>query len=456
MLALLGAGLLVGILIALFGGGKADAEEAELAPGPVWHPEPASQDDRIARLRRRAAAEVFNPPTAHPAFIDADSDEPAWTRADTSALAPCPVVLARKVRRAGDDWTETASWLGGLPRLAGADWPRDAGGRPLPFAAQIDLAELAHVGPRSPLPGQGSLAFFLGEGAVIAVPPGSHEFTKPPDDLPPAYEEGGAPLPAQPTRLSRYLFPFWPVEPVAVPLPRDIADGDGDPEAVESAVADTVRERFGEPYGLLMDGDDGTLWWYGVFHLADQLREALDGADRPLAAQSPLEDCPLEERAEQEAAALPAMIEAMDGFTAGRDPWEPLTTEERDLVVEILDEIHRRHGRLVRHTLPQSLEPLQALCVRAMISGSEEAFAALPDHIRARIAGGHRVPASIRHQMFTPRGALDGRDDELLLLQLAPDDLMEWRQEGAWRFRISRQDAALGNWDGARLTREGA
>ncbi|GGB96965.1 hypothetical protein GCM10011494_14290 [Novosphingobium endophyticum] len=449
VLTLLGAGLVLGMLVGLFSTERADADEVDLGPGPVWHPEPHSQDDRIARLRRRAGAEVVERPTGHPAFAEPDAPESA--PADAGGLPPGPVVLARKSRTGDGDWTNSASWLGGLPRLAGADWPRDAQGRPLPFAAQIDLAELARTCPLNPLPHNGSLAFFLGTGAVLSVPPGDHEFTDPPDGLLPAYEEGGAPLPVVPTRLSRYLFPFWPVEPVALTLSKDAPDDDVDPAAAQGAIARIVRERFGEPVASLAEAGDETLWWYGVFHLADQLHEALDSADRIVAADAPLDD-----QTGQEAAALSAMVEAMDGFISNRDPWEPLTAEERDLVVEILDEINRRHGRLVRHVLPDSLAPLRAICIRAMASGAPEAFAALPDEVRARIARGRRVPPGRQHQMLGPD---DGRHDgDLLLLQLASDDLMEWRWGGGgvFRFRIGRPEAAAGDWACARLTFEGA
>ncbi|MFD2134236.1 DUF1963 domain-containing protein [Novosphingobium resinovorum] len=104
-------------------------------------------------------------------------------------------MLVRKQRERRRDWFGDASWLGGLPRLGNAEWPRDEAGTPLPFAAQIDLSELAAARPDMPLPRSGSLAFFLGAGAVVAVPEGIHDFTDPPADLPPAYDEEGCPSP---------------------------------------------------------------------------------------------------------------------------------------------------------------------------------------------------------------------------------------------------------------------
>lgn len=476
VLALLAAGMVLGMIAGLLVGGgrsmKSEMEETMPAPGPVWRPEPLSSEHRITSLRRRAGAEMAEPAEAGAAETRVDTAQAAGDDAEPGP--PGPVILARKIRTGEDGWTDSRSWLGGLPRLGDAEWPRDGQGPPLPFVAQIDLAELAEVRPNDPLPRDGSLAFFLGSGAVIAVPPGAHDFTAPPADLPPAFEEGGAPFPRTRSRLSRAFFPFWPVEPVALALPEEaLASG-----AVDGAVRDVIRDRFGEPSPALAVGSDTPLWWYGVLHLADQMHEAMDDADHVLAGERHLEQqaeaalAELEARddalpeavagarrkvhdirsrlqaLEDEAAALPAMVDALDGFVAGREPWEPLTPEERDLVADILAEIHLRHGKLVQHPLPRALPPLQALCIRVMASGEPEAFAALPGEIQALIAREHRVPAGPPHQIF------DGGSEDLLLLQLGEDDMMEWRWEtpGAFQFRISVQDAAAGNWERARLT----
>ena len=79
-----------------------------------------------------------------------------------------PIVVSRQARALGHGWSEARSWFGGLPRLGGLPWPRGRNsGKPLVFAAQIDLADLANVKSPLPLPFEGSLAFFLDEGAVV-------------------------------------------------------------------------------------------------------------------------------------------------------------------------------------------------------------------------------------------------------------------------------------------------
>ena len=488
VLALLGSGMVLGLIAAL-AVGKSSAtpqdEDVTPAPGPVWRPEPHSHEDRIAGLRRRASGTTASEPDYESPVITALVDETEYGQtADAQACEaaepevitaerPRPVILVRKARERTRDWTWDLSWLGGLPRLGSAPWPRDSHGTPLPFAAQVNLSELAGACAESPLPHSGSLAFFLGEGAVVAVSPGEHDFTDPPADLPPAYEEDGTPLPSTPTRLSRYLFPFWPVEPVVEP---------GDEEPGPS----TLQEHGMTSAALAEVGEDN-LWWYGVFHLTDQLREALDGAQRDYDAELSQEGkakdalAALEARGdalpeavagarrkihdidarlreiEEQASEMPAMIEALEGFSSGRGPWEPMTEEERGLVTEILGEIHARHGKLVEARLPHALAPLRALCIRAMATGAPKAFAALPDDLLEKIAGNCAVPPRDHHRIFT--GPAHGsQDDDLLLLQLASDDMMEWRWDnlGRYQFRIDRKDALGGNWQNARLIFEPA
>jgi len=488
VLALLGSGMVLGLIAAVAVGKRSSPLEDEdgiPAAGPVWRPEVHSHEDRIAGLRRRASGAANPEPEIEGPVITAVVDEVDFAQVTELQLAspaepeepaeeaPRPVVLVRKKRERNRDWTWDLSWLGGLPRLGTAQWPRDAQGTPLPFAAQVNLSELAGTCPQSPLPHAGSLAFFLGEGAVVAVTPGEHDFTDPPADLPPAYEEDGAPLPTTPTRLSRYLFPFWPVEPVA-------QDG------AESAGA-AILQQGGMTSAALVEDGEADLWWYGVFHLTDHLREALDGAQREYDAELRQEKKArdaleaLEARGdalpeavagarrkvhdvtarlreiEEQASDLPAMIEALEGFTSGRGPWEPLTQEERGLVSDILGEIHARHGKLVDGRVPHALAPLRALCIRAMATGAPKAFSALPDDLLEKIGKDFTVPPRDHHQIFSdPTHGSEGED--LLLLQLASDDMMEWRWDnlGRYQFRIDRQDAMGGNWHKARLIFEPA
>lgn len=481
VLAVLAMGVVLALLAMAAAGGKAARAEPEVEP-PIRvpsrrarqdaaEPTPEQQEQRIASLRRRAAA--------------ADGG------GHSLGLPPRPVVLVRAARERGHSWFGARSWLGGVPRLGDAPWPRDAAGMPLPFAAQIDLAELAAACPESPLPQEGSLAFFLGTGAVVAVRPGSHEFSDPPPGLPPAFEEGGYPFPARASRLSRLLFPFWPVEPVVLNLPetmRDHREARRD-EMIEQAMAELLSPHAATRAAAFA-ADEPVLWWHGARHLADQLHVAIEGAGRLLAVRedglrraeamlAALETAGAsgEDRLEaargdvsrQQAAlaslraqreGLPGMAAAIDGFVAGREPWVPLTVEEYAVAQEFLAALHAGYGDLVRHHAPHALAELTTLSLRAMVTGAPDALAAMPDAQLARINRECRLPILHQHQMFGLDGCQQSARDEhrgdLLLLQLGYDDMMEWRwgDMGLFQFWISPQALMAGDWDAAELTFE--
>lgn len=476
---LLGLGMVLALLVAFIPGKRNSAgpkpprklrkqpERKEEPSEPAWHAEPLP-GDRISSLRRRALGD--------------DPPAPAMS-------LPNPVALVRKARERDRDWFHDRSWLGGLPRLGEAEWPRDAAGAPLPFAGQIDLGELGSACPENPLPGTGALAFFLGTGAVVMVPAGTSDFSEPPPGLPPACDEGGCPFPAEANRLSRRFFPFWPVDLVPLDLPEDLRDHrEGSRgEAIEAAMADLLS-RHAAPRSLAFVANDDMLWWHGVSHLAGQLHEALKSSarlvtlieDRARRAEEMLDliggegngDDPAvastreglaREQAtlaaiEAQRTGLPDVIAALDQFTAERDPWQALTVEEASVVEDLLAELHASYGEIVRDHVPRTPGELATLSMRAMITGTPDALAALPEDALARINRDCRLPVTHRHQMFglaaRQHSAPDAHRGDILLLQLAYDDMMEWRWSdmGLFQFWISPEDAAIGNWDAVRLT----
>src|SRR3954449_10202469 len=100
--------------------------------------------------------------------------------------APPTLLISRRLRQLGVDWTTAWSWLGGAPRLGNITWPRGKDGIPLHHVAQIDLAYIA-VKLRAPnLPATGSLAFCMGSGGAVVYVPAHmpHPPTMPPADTP--------------------------------------------------------------------------------------------------------------------------------------------------------------------------------------------------------------------------------------------------------------------------------
>lgn len=439
----------------------------EPAEQPIFRPEPAVSQDRIAALRRRAGGgeaedtgAVFAQPRedfAHPVDHDHAGEQPERATADAAAcLRALPVVLVRKPRERDRDWTGDMSWLGGLPRLGDASWPQGVQGVPLPFLAQIDLADIAAARPESPLPAAGSLAFFarldqggVADGEVVYVTDGTGDFTDPPAGLPPAFDEGGAPFPVASTRCGRAVFPFWPVE--AVPLAVSTID---DPSGFAAAMHSALNDAIGTPPA----GDfraqpnvaaaEGGLWWHSVHHLADRLHDMAAMADDLIARRAAAADD--RARIEQERAALPPMLAAMDQFVEDRDPWSPLSYEELELVEDILAELHASFPALIARAGPAlDLAALATTSLRAMITGAPDALAALPEAVLERINGDHALPRGPQHRLFG--AGSDG--DDIVLLQVARDDMMEWRwwDGAAIRFTIAIDRARAGNWSAARV-----
>ena len=131
-------------------------------------------------------------------------------------------------------------------------------------------------------------------------------------------------------------------------------------------MSDMIGERFGKPSSLPPTCSNGELWWHGVIHLANRLHEAMDNSHQAVAMEAQLEktaqealaalenrdDALPEARAgarrkvreaaarrqevEREAAALTVMVDALAGFVANREPWEPLTAEEPDETLHLV------------------------------------------------------------------------------------------------------------------------
>jgi hypothetical protein len=407
-------------------------QNASPLPGPVWRPEPLPEEHRIGGSQT------------------------------ADAPMPRPVVLVRKPRQRTRDWFDDLSWLGGLPRLGDTPWPRGRDGTPLPFAAQIDLADIARTCPEAPLPRTGSLAFFLGSGAVVPVPAGNHDFTSPPEDF------------------GHGFFPFWPVEAFAVDVPEQLPGSEG---TAAQAISAWLARRYPPRDGPLAAAEPvERIWWHGVIHLADCYRLALHEASRltgrrkartsdaredlellgadpaatPLlleTAQRALdrEDARLREHKAQYDA-LARVSAAMDHFSEEREPWGVLTRDEFAVLRDVLAHVERDCADLVRAYAPKDLPELATFTLRAMISGPPEALAHVGDAELARINAGYRLAGRHQHGMF---GNPDRRA-EVLLLQLAQDDMMGWDWDGSrlYRFRISPADLAQGRWDRVSLTFE--
>lgn len=199
------------------------------------------------------------------------------------AAAPPTLILTRRPRHGGAEWRNARSWFGGAPRLGGAEWPRTKTGQPLHFVAQVDLAEIAAKTGKTPLPKQGSLAFFVGgNGAVIYAPDHMNEPpTEPPAGMADLTTVGGDP--AWPFDLKgRALFPFWSIDVARLDI--DAPENADEEERMKAQYAAVAKRFARREYNLspsaVFAGPPIPDWWRCAIFVADQLDAAVRNAPK--------------------------------------------------------------------------------------------------------------------------------------------------------------------------------
>jgi len=320
------------------------------------------------------------------------------------------VLLSRRPRRVGEDWTAAPSWLGGAPCLGDRPWPRGKDGRPLHFLAQVDLAEVtAKIGATS-LPTTGSLAFFVGEtNPVIYVPP-SRECspTEPPADMPELTECGGSPH-WRSDLAGRRLFPFWPLDFTALELPPTCEDDDDHTTAQIAA----VNRHFKGSHRILsaalaFAGPPIPDWWQTAIHFADHLGTALRSVPAVLkreqdmlawahqqvqqarakgAAELKKAETSVavnESRLAKARALEPAFadfVAEVTAWTAGREPWDLMAPEDMARLAAYWAR-NPQFGDFTNYHGAVPVDRLKDRMFKALPAAGDAAFAALPAAIR--------------------------------------------------------------------------
>ncbi len=331
-----------------------------------------------------------------------------------SALFPT-LLISRRPRQAGIDWTRARSWLGGAPRMDAASWPRDDKLQPLPFVAQIDLAEVAAISGKTPLPDKGSLAFFTGrEGAVVFVPQGqSNMSVMPLSGAPDLIEYGGSPD-WRTDLAGRPLFPYWPVNFTVLDVPPPPPDEDEDAyQAFLGAQVAAVEQLFPRRKYFLsareaFAGPPIPDWWRTAIHYAGYLDKAVREIPKLIVSEqeflarlrktaeeaqskSPNELKTAQDsvaRCERKIAKLhelqPAFLEfaaAVSDFSKRRDPWALMNPDE----TAQLASLWARNAEFGAFHFNQGTFPLDYLkdqMFKALPAAGTPEFSAFPTAVR--------------------------------------------------------------------------
>lgn len=337
------------------------------------------------------------------------------------------VLVSRRPRRQNAEWWNASSWLGGAPRIGAEPWPRDKSGLPLVFVAQIDLADVATVTGKTPLPDAGSLAFFVGRDGVGKVIPVSHRAapTRPPHDMPDLIDYGGSQ--DWRTDLSGLpLFPYWPVAFHVLDLPEPPRDEDADDDDVAQDYAAAEAAAVGQhiqrrQYNLspaqAFAGPPIPNWWHTAVYYADYLDKALrnipniaKGDQAQLAyargqvdaaraktpddlrkAQAYVALCEkkIAERLHLEPDLI-AFAADVAGLSAGRDRWSMM--EDDDLAR--LAALWSRNSEFAafHHNMGKfALDYLQGEMFKALPAAGTDAYRDLPAHVR-EVIDARRAP----------------------------------------------------------------
>jgi hypothetical protein len=337
------------------------------------------------------------------------------------------LLVSRRPRQVGVDWTGARSWLGGAPRIGSTSWPRDKNGEPLHFVAQIDLAEVATVSGKTLLPDKGSLAFFIGrDGAVVFVPEDRATTPAlPPADTPDLTTYGGSD--DWRTDLSgRPLFPYWPLDFTALDLPPspeaptddddDYDDYDDRCQAFRAAQVAAVerhfkRREYNLSPGLAFAGPPIPDWWQTALHFADHLDKRIRRAPEVLQKEQHMIDWAHKRAKEagqngeaelKKAEASVAMYEArlakarelqpvfadfvteVTSWAAGRDPWVLMAPEDMTRLAAYWTR-NPQFGDFTESWGVTSVDYLKDRMFKALPAAGDPSFATLPAAVRQLI-----------------------------------------------------------------------
>jgi hypothetical protein len=162
------------------------------------------------------------------------------------------------------------------------------------------------------------------------------------------------------------------------------------------------------------------------------------------------------------AKALETFVGETTAWVEGRDPWAQMADADIERLKAGLARAEKEFYAFVRYVAPARIEELEASTLRTMLIGPEQAYAALPESVRARVARDYLLPPEVWHQMFGRGVEIQGdssamrEEGNIMLLQLTYDDLMQWSfgDNGVYQFWIAPDDLIGRNWSATKISFE--
>jgi hypothetical protein len=160
--------------------------------------------------------------------------------------------------------------------------------------------------------------------------------------------------------------------------------------------------------------------------------------------------------------AFKTFVDETAAWVENFDPWAQMATADIERLKATLARAEKEFREFVRYIAPTRIEDLEANTLRAMITGPDRAYTALPEKVRNLVNRNYLLPPNVWHQMFG--WGLEIQDDSramreegnIMLLQITYDDLMHWSfgDNGVYQFWISPAELARQNWSAVKTTFE--
>ena len=146
------------------------------------------------------------------------------------------------------------------------------------------------------------------------------------------------------------------------------------------------------------------------------------------------------------------LVEETRSWVEGHDPWEVMDPASAQRLQDLVERVRKEPRERTHHRTRSFLKDLQDAALRQMIVAEPAVWERLPAVVRAHVDQQCLLASGAWHQMFGFGADIQGNAvwehaRDLLLLQLAYDDLLDWRfgDMGVYQFWVAPEAARAGD-----------